>query len=103
MEQAGTTWEGAAEAVAVELTFEEFFELEQERVLRLLWMVTGSLHEAEDIVQEAFLRVWERWPKVSAMESPTGYLHKVAMNVFRNRYRRAKLGLRKAIGVEPPA
>ena len=102
MEQAGTTWEGAAEAVAVELTFEEFFELEQERVLRLLWMVTGSLHEAEDIVQEAFLRVWERWPKVSAMESPTGYLHQVAMNVFRNRYRRAKLGLRKAIGAEPP-
>ena len=102
MEQAGATWEGAAEAMVGELTFEDFFELEQERVLRLLWMVTGSLQEAEDIVQEAFLRVWERWPKVSAMESPTGYLHQTAMNVFRNRYRRAKLGLRKVIGTEPP-
>jgi len=36
------------------------------------------------------------------MESPTGYLHNAAMNIFRNRYRRAKLGLRKAIGADPP-
>ena len=65
-------------------------------------MVTGSLQEAEDIVQDAFLRVWERWPKVSSMDSPTGYLHHAAMNVFRNRYRRAKLGLRKTMGAEMP-
>ena len=49
------------EVVAAGRPFEEFFDLEQERLLRLLWMVTGSLPEAEDIVQEAFLRVWERW------------------------------------------
>ena len=90
------------EVLPVEHSFEDFFELEQERLLRLLWMVTGSLQEAEDIVQDAFLRVWERWPKVASMESPTGYLHNAAMNIFRNRYRRAKLGLRKAIGSDPP-
>lgn len=102
MERAEATWKGVAGAMAVERSFEDFFELEQERLLRLLWMVTGSLQEAEDIVQDAFLRVWELWPKVSSMDSPTGYLHHAAMNVFRNRYRRAKLGLRKAIGADPP-
>ena len=102
MEHAEATWKGAEEAVAVESSFEDFFEQEQERLLRVLWMVTGSLQEAEDIVQDAFLRVWERWPTVSAMDSPTGYLHHAAMNIFRNRYRRARLGLRKAIGVAPP-
>jgi RNA polymerase sigma-70 factor, ECF subfamily len=102
MEHVQTTWEGAAEVEAIERPFEEFFELEQERLLRLLWMVTGSLQEAEDIVQEAFLRVWERWPNVSAMDSPSGYLHRTAMNVFRNRYRRARLAVRKAVGVAPP-
>ena len=65
MEHAETTWRGVAGIVAVENSFEDFFELEQERLLRLLWMVTGSLQEAEDIVQDAFLRVWEGWPKVS--------------------------------------
>ena len=76
MESAETTWDGRPEGglTAIEPSFEDFFELEQERLVRILWMVTGSLQEAEDIVQDAFLRVWERWHKVSAMESPTGYL-----------------------------
>ena len=102
MEHAEATWSGAGDGIAVQDSFETFFELEQERLLRLLWMVTGSLQEAEDIVQDAFLRVWERWHNVSSMESPTGYLHHAAMNIFRNRYRRARLGLRKAIGSDPP-
>ena len=102
MEHLRTTWEEAAGVVAVPRPFEDFFELEQERLLRLLWMVTGSLQEAEDITQEAFLRVWEKWPSVSGMDSPAGYLHRTAMNVFRNRYRRARLAVRKAVGVAPP-
>jgi RNA polymerase sigma factor (sigma-70 family) len=101
VEDAVEAWKGVAEVVAVERSFEDFFEQEQERLLRLLWMVTGSLPEAEDIVQDTFLRVWERWPHISAMESPTGYLHQAAMNIFRNRYRRARLGLRQAIGAAP--
>ena len=36
------------------------------------------------------------------MESPTGYLHHAAMNIFRNRYRQARLGLRRAIWAAPP-
>ena len=102
MEHAEVTWEGLEESVAVEQPFEDFFEREQDRLLRVLWMVTGSLQEAEDIVQDAFIRVWERWPKVSVMESPTGYLHHAAMNIFRNRYRQARLGLRRAIWAAPP-
>ena len=66
-------FKGVADVVVVEHSFKDFFELEQDRLLRLLWMVTGSLQEAEDIMQDAFLRVWERWHKVSSMESPTGY------------------------------
>ena len=95
-------WKTADEAVSIEPSFEGFFEREQDRLLRIMWMVTGSLHEAEDIVQDAFLKVWERWPEVSTMESPVGYLHRAAMNLFRNRYRRAGLAVRKATGTEPP-
>jgi RNA polymerase sigma-70 factor (ECF subfamily) len=104
VEHAETTWDGkdADGLAATEPSFEDFFELEQERLLRVLWLVTGSLQEAEDIVQDAFLRLWERWPSVSAMESPSGYLHNAAMNIFRNRYRRAKLGIRNTIGSGPP-
>ena len=56
--------------MAVEHSFKDFFELEQERLLRLLWMVTGSLQEAEDIVQDAFLRVWEHWQRSHPWRAP---------------------------------
>ena len=86
------------EVTLAPMSFEEFFEAEQGRLLRVMWLVTGNLQEAEDIVQDAFIRVWDRWTEVSLMESPVGYLHRTAMNVFRNRYRRAKMALRKAVG-----
>lgn len=102
MERSSALGAAKAESLTVVLTFEEFFESEQERLLKILWMVTGSLHEAEDIVQDAFIRLWDRWPEVAAMESPVGYLHRTAMNIFRNRYRRTKLALRKAVGFTDP-
>lgn len=46
---------GVGEGVAVRARLRDFFELEQERLLRVLWLVTGSLQEAEDIVQDTFL------------------------------------------------
>ena len=35
------------------LGFDDFFEPETEQLLRMLTVVTGSAHEAEDIVQDA--------------------------------------------------
>jgi DNA-directed RNA polymerase specialized sigma24 family protein len=34
--------------------------------------VTGSRSEAEDIAQDAFLKVWERWDCVGRMDEPAG-------------------------------
>ena len=36
------------------------------------------------------------------MDNPEGYLHRVAMNQFRSRYRRAAVGLRRAVAIGPP-
>ncbi len=83
-------------------SFEEFFEDERVRLHRVLFAITGSRHEAEDISQDAFLRVWERWDRVAAMDEPVGYLHRVAMNVFRDRRRRLTLGIKRAARLAPP-
>jgi RNA polymerase sigma-70 factor, ECF subfamily len=81
--------------------FEQFFEVERVRLYKSSFALTGSRQEAEDISQEAFLRVWERWDRVSAMDDPTGYLYRIAMNVFLDRRRRVLLGMRRAIGLSP--
>ncbi len=83
---------------SVHFMFEEFFEAEKDRLLRVLSLITGSSSEAEDLAQEAFTRVFERWDMVATMEDPAGYLHRTAMNLFRSQYRRAARGLKGAIG-----
>jgi hypothetical protein len=35
------------------------------------------------------------------MDDPVGYLHRTAMNLFRKRYRRAALVIRRSIGLAP--
>jgi RNA polymerase sigma-70 factor (ECF subfamily) len=77
------------------LNFEMFFEANRRRLYGAFCLITGNRHEAEEIVQDAFLKVWERWHRVSAMEDPVGFLFTTAMNLFRNRARRAAIALRK--------
>lgn len=79
-------------------SFEEFFHLERDRLFRALFVITRNRQEAEDLSQEAFARLWERWDAIGAMENPTGYLHRTAMNLFRSRYRRALIAARRGIG-----
>ena len=81
--------------------FETFYEAERMRLFQALAVITGSRAEAEDISQEAFLRVWERWDRVATLERPAGYLHRTAMNAFRDRYRRSKLSMGRAVQAIP--
>ena len=84
-------------------TFEDFYADEARTLFRRMWLVTGSRSEAEELMQDAFVRVWERWDRVGSMENPTGYLYRTAMNLFRKRYRRALLAVRRTMRVAPPA
>jgi DNA-directed RNA polymerase specialized sigma24 family protein len=84
-------------------TFEDFFAAINPRLFTALWLVTGDRYEAEEIAQDAFLRVLERWDRVGRLDNPEGYLFRTAMNVFRNRYRRAALALRRSISLSPQA
>jgi RNA polymerase sigma-70 factor (ECF subfamily) len=46
--------------------------------------------EAEDVVQEAFLRAWQRWISVSSYDDPVAWVRRVAWNVATSRWRRLK-------------
>ena len=77
--------------------FEDFFERERTRLFGALVLLTRDRHEAEELMQDAFLRLLERWDRVAAMEDPPGYLYRTAMNLFRSRRRRAATALRRAV------
>ena len=84
------------------VAFEEFYEVEKDGLFSALCLITGNRHEAEEITQGSFVSLWERWERVAAMESPTGYLYRTAMNGFRKRQRRAALSLRHVLKGRAP-
>lgn len=98
-EPASAVSERDAAAAPPPTTFETFFEAEHARLVRALYLATGNLQEAEEIMQDAFLAVWERWDRVGTMEDPTGYLYRTAMNRHLSRVRRAARAARQALGV----
>jgi RNA polymerase sigma factor (sigma-70 family) len=68
--------------------FEDFFEAERRRLYRALCLITGDPGEAEEVAQDAFLHLWERWDRVRDMDHRCGYLYRTAMNGLRSRRRR---------------
>ena len=82
--------------------FEDFFQAHHERLLRAMYLATGDRHEAEDLAQEAFVKVLERWERVRSLEDPVGYLYRIALNARRSRLRRLAVATRKAARPDPP-
>src|SRR5262245_36001704 len=78
-------------------TFEDFFQREKADLFGILWMVTRNRFEAEELTQEAFVRVLERWDRVSTMQDPRGYLYRTAMNAFRSGYRRSIVAAKRTL------
>jgi RNA polymerase sigma factor (sigma-70 family) len=73
--------------------FESFFHAEHRGLYQALVLACGSREEAEDVLQDAFARVWRHWGRVSLMDNPGGYLHRTAFNVFLSSRRRLSRGL----------
>jgi RNA polymerase sigma factor (sigma-70 family) len=71
-------------------SFDEFFTEHHDRLYRALYFVTGSRADAEELMQEAFLKLWERWDRIDQLDDPIAYLFRVALNGFRMRIRHAR-------------
>ena len=63
--------------------FEDFFRAEALSLGRAIYLLTGDRAEAEDLVQEAMARAYERWDRVRQLASPAGYVYKTALNLLR--------------------
>ena len=83
-----------ATASAVPMTFEVLFADHHERLYRALYLIVGNAHEAEELMQDAFLHVFERWGRI---DNPAGYLYRSALNSTRSRFRRLTLAAKRTL------
>jgi RNA polymerase sigma-70 factor (ECF subfamily) len=58
--------------------FDAFYAGHVRRLTGQMYAMTGSHAEAEDLVQEAFARAWQRWEKVSGYADPEAWVRTVA-------------------------
>ncbi|HEX9375826.1 MAG TPA: SigE family RNA polymerase sigma factor [Actinomycetota bacterium] len=75
--------------------FEAFFREQYPMLVRMLYLLTGSNAEAEDLAQEALARAFERWRRVRHMASPGGYVCRTALNLQRKRVRSLEVRARR--------
>ncbi len=69
--------------------FDHWYRETRPRLARsLLLFCAGDADVAADAADEAMVRAYERWSRVSAMASPEAWTFRVGSNVARRRYRR---------------
>jgi len=77
--------------------FRRLYEKEFDRQVRRAALMVGSSDVANDVVQDAFIRLYERWDRI---DGPGPYLHRSVLNGCRDhgrrqvRVRRLEAGLR---------
>jgi RNA polymerase sigma-70 factor (sigma-E family) len=69
----------------------ELYEAHALRALRLAYVLTGVREVAEDLVQEAFLRAFDRLDTLREQEAFPGYLRQTILNLARAQFRRRLL------------
>jgi RNA polymerase sigma-70 factor (sigma-E family) len=75
----------------------EFSELFASEFARLCWLgcaLTGSPAQAEELAQEALVRLWWRWRLVGRPNDPASYARRVLVNRHRSLLRRAAVEAR---------
>jgi RNA polymerase sigma-70 factor (sigma-E family) len=65
-----------------------------EPLLRFAWLLCGDRHQAEDVVAEAFARVFPQWRRGKVAE-PYAYLRRAVINEVTSRGRRRVLEVRE--------
>lgn len=85
-----------------EAGFALFVEEQHAPLVRTLTLYTGDPQLAADLAADALVRAAQHWSKVSAMASPGGWVHRVAINAANSWFRR-RLAARRAMARRGPA
>ena len=82
-------------------SFDEFYHGTSRRLLHYAYALTGDLGEAQDLVQEVYVRAWQRWRRISAYDSAESWLRLVLARLATDRWRRLA-SLRSALARTGP-
>ena len=82
--------------------FDEFYRSSHLRLLKQVVLVTADPVEAEDLLQEAYVRASMRWDALVTYEAPEAWVRRVAINLAANRAKRLRRRAAALLRLGPP-
>lgn len=79
--------------------FDSFYRQNYGKLAGSLKLVCGDAGVAEELAQEAFVRAYSRWKRVSTHENPPGWLFQTGYNLAKRRWRSAG-AQRTTVGID---
>lgn len=70
--------------------FDAFYAATAKRLVSTVYAMTGDLAEAEDAVQEAYVRAWQHWDRLVRQGDPLPWVRTVASRLAISTWRRTR-------------
>lgn len=80
--------------MSAEQELQAFYAGSYGRLVAVLALICGSTQDAEDVVQEAFLKLVSNWAQVRLYDDPEGWVRLVAFRLWVSRWRRSKTAVK---------
>ncbi|MET0522246.1 MAG: sigma factor, partial [Jiangellaceae bacterium] len=80
--------------VALRMTLRDVFDASYRKLVVQLYAITGDYNEAEDLVQEAFVKAVANGPRFLRVDNKEAWLRTTAINAHRSRWRKKRNGRR---------
>jgi RNA polymerase sigma-70 factor (sigma-E family) len=81
--------------------FEQLYQGSRDRLAWQLFALTGDWQGSLDLVQEAFVRVWVRWDRVSGYDNPEAFVRRVAFNLAKSQWRQRRRTVQSSVPESP--
>lgn len=84
-------------------TFESFYRSEYPGLVGVAAALTGDRRDSEDLVQDTMVKAFLRWNRVSTLDRPWSWCHRVLTNACRSWFRRRRTEHRHVRSLRPLA
>jgi RNA polymerase sigma-70 factor (sigma-E family) len=84
---------------AADAAYVAFVEIAWQRHLRLALLLTGDRWQAEELLQDSLVKLYERWRRLSRTDDVHAYLRRMLVNNHTSRWRRRR---RESLVAEVP-
>jgi RNA polymerase sigma-70 factor (sigma-E family) len=101
---AGTAGPGAVEYLvpgSFDDALVDLYRTHAKALVEMLWVYVGDRSEAEDLCQEAFIRLQRVWRRIDPSRNAGAYLRATAFNLARSGFRRRRVARRLRPVPEP--